>query len=65
LTPREQEVLQLLARGLSNKEIAQRLTISPRTVNFHLDNIYSKLHVNSRTAAVIAAMRQGLVRRPG
>ncbi|MBN1285679.1 MAG: protein kinase [Anaerolineae bacterium] len=42
LTPREMEVIQLLAEGLSNKEIAQVLTISPRTVNFHLDNIVSK-----------------------
>jgi DNA-binding CsgD family transcriptional regulator len=59
LTPREMEVLQLLAEGLSNKEIAQRLTISPRTVNFHLDNIYVKLGVNSRTEAAVIALRQG------
>ncbi|MBN1966697.1 MAG: response regulator transcription factor [Anaerolineae bacterium] len=65
-TPRELEVLQLLAEGMSNKEIAAVLVISPRTVNFHLDNIYSKLGVSSRTEAAIYALRNGLVRRgPG
>jgi DNA-binding CsgD family transcriptional regulator len=59
LTPREMDVLQLLAEGLSNKEIAQRLAISPRTVNFHLDNVYSKLHVTSRTEAAVYALRHG------
>jgi NarL family two-component system response regulator LiaR len=57
------EVIQLLAEGLSNKEIARLLFISPRTVNFHLDNIYSKLGVNSRTEAAIYALRYGWVRR--
>jgi serine/threonine protein kinase/DNA-binding CsgD family transcriptional regulator len=61
LTSRELEVLQLLARGLSNKQIARAMSITPRTVNFHLDNIYSKLGVSSRTEAVIAAMRQGIL----
>jgi signal transduction histidine kinase/DNA-binding CsgD family transcriptional regulator len=64
LTAREIETLQLLAEGLSNKEIAQALSVSPRTVNFHLDNIYSKLGVGSRTEAAIYALRQGWVRRP-
>jgi DNA-binding CsgD family transcriptional regulator len=63
LTPREMEVIQLLAEGLSNKEIARLLFISPRTVNFHLDNIYSKLGVSSRTEAAIYALRHGWVRR--
>jgi DNA-binding NarL/FixJ family response regulator len=58
------EVIQLLAEGLSNKEIAGLLFISPRTVNFHLDNIYSKLGVSSRTEAVIYALRHGWVRQP-
>ena len=65
LTPRELETLQLLAEGLSNKEIAGALAVSPRTVNFHLDNIYSKLGVSSRTEAAIYALRRGWVRKPG
>ncbi len=66
LTAREMDVLQLLSEGLSNKEIAAALHLSPRTVNFHLDNIYSKLGVGSRTEAVIYALRQGWVRHgPG
>ncbi len=64
LTPREMEVIRLLAEGLSNKQIAHLLSISPRTVNFHLDNIYSKLGVGSRTEAAIYALRHGWVRRP-
>ena len=60
LTPREKEVLYCLAEGLSNKEIAQKLKITPRTVNFHLDNLYAKLGVNSRTEAAVFALRQGL-----
>ncbi len=63
LTPREMDVIQLLAEGLSNKEIAHLLFISPRTVNFHLDNIYSKLGLSSRTEAAVYALRQGWVRR--
>lgn len=59
LTPREMEVIQLLTQGLTNKEIALRLSLSPRTVNFHLDNIYSKLGVSSRTEAAIYALRHG------
>jgi len=61
LTPREMEVIRLLAEGLSNKEIAALLFISPRTVNYHLDNIYSKLGVGSRTEAAIYALRMGWV----
>ena len=63
LTPREMDVIQLLAEGLSNKEIAHLLFISPRTVNFPLDNIYSKLGVSSRTEAAVYALRHGWVRR--
>ncbi|MEM7031323.1 MAG: LuxR C-terminal-related transcriptional regulator [Chloroflexota bacterium] len=59
LTPRELTVLQLLAEGLSNKEIAHKLAIKPRTVNFHLDNLYTKLGVHSRTEAVMQAVQQG------
>lgn len=64
LTPRETDVIRLIAEGLSNKEIAKRLSITPRTVNFHLDNLYSKLGVNSRTEAAIYALRQGWGPKP-
>ncbi len=61
LTAREQEVLQLLARGLRNKEIAARLFVSERTVNFHLANIYQKLNVSGRTEALSKAHERGLL----
>lgn len=65
LTPRELEVLRGLAEGRSNKAIAAALGVSPRTVNFHLDNLYAKLGVSSRTEALLVALRQGWVRAPG
>ncbi len=65
LTPRELAVLRLLARGMSNKAIAAELGLSARTVNFHLDNLYSKLGVASRTEALLAALRLGLVQAAG
>ena len=58
------DVIRLLARGLTNKEIARSLSISPRTINFHLDNIYSKLGVRSRTEAAVAAVQQGWAPMP-
>ena len=61
LTPREIEVLALVAEGLSNKAIASELTISAHTVKFHLNAIMSKLDVQSRTAAVVRATRLGLI----
>lgn len=61
LTARELEVLRLLARGLRNKEIAARLVVSERTVNFHLANIYAKLQVSGRTEALSKAHEQGLL----
>jgi HD-GYP domain-containing protein (c-di-GMP phosphodiesterase class II) len=61
LTPREVEVLRLLARGLSNKEIAQRLSISPKTVGNHAEHIYAKVDAQSRAAAAFFAMQQGLL----
>jgi DNA-binding NarL/FixJ family response regulator len=61
LTPREQEVLQLLAQGLSNKLIATRLEISDHTVKFHVNAILGKLGAQSRTEAVAQAARLGLV----
>ena len=61
LTPRELEVLHLLAEGLSNKAVAQRLDISDHTVKFHVNAIMSKLGAQSRTAAVVQATRLGLI----
>jgi DNA-binding NarL/FixJ family response regulator len=61
LTPREVEVLRLLARGLSNKEIAKRLSISPKTVGNHAEHIYAKIDTQSRAAAAFFAMREGLL----
>jgi two-component system nitrate/nitrite response regulator NarL len=61
LTPRELEVLQLLAEGLSNKVIARRLEISEHTVKFHVNAILGKLGVQSRTEAVVHASRLGLI----
>jgi DNA-binding CsgD family transcriptional regulator len=60
LTQREVEVLRLIAAGLSNQEIADRLVISERTVNSHLVHIFNKLGVNSRAAATAFAIRQKL-----
>lgn len=61
LTPREAEVLQLMAEGLTNKAIAQRLDISSHTVKFHVNAIMGKLHAQSRTEAVVQATRRGLI----
>jgi NarL family two-component system response regulator LiaR len=60
LTPREQEVLDLLAEGLSNKEIAERLVISVKTVKTHVSNILQKLHLTDRTQVRYWAMQQGM-----
>lgn len=62
LTPREAEVLALLAEGLANKEIAARLNIREKTVKVHISHILAKLAVYDRTQAVIAAHQRGLVR---
>ena len=61
LTPRELEVLQLLAGGLPNKAIARDLDISEHTVKFHVNSILSKLGAQSRTDAVVRATRVGLI----
>jgi DNA-binding NarL/FixJ family response regulator len=64
LSQRELEVLQLAAEGLTNRDIAERLVISEKTVKNHIANIFSKLHVNDRTQAVLRAIRSGLVTMP-
>jgi len=61
LTRREREVLQMLAGGLANKEIAARLAISDHTVKFHVASILGKLGASTRTEAVSAGIRRGLV----
>lgn len=61
LTPREKEVLQLMAEGLTNKAIAQKLRITDHTVKFHVNAIMSKLGAQSRTEAVVSATRAGLI----
>jgi len=61
LTPREMDVLQHLAEGLPNKTIAQHLKISDHTVKFHINAIFGKLNVQSRTEAVVIASRLGLI----
>ncbi|GHG05696.1 DNA-binding response regulator [Deinococcus piscis] len=61
LSPRELEVLRAAAQGGSNKEIARTLSISPRTVQVHLGNVFSKLNVGSRTEAVLAGIRRGWI----
>lgn len=63
LTPREREVLTVLARGNSTREIAELLTISPNTVRNHIQNILNKLQVHSRLEAVTLAIRHGLIDR--
>ena len=62
LSPREVELLKLLAEGHSYKTAARALSISIDTIRFHIRNIYDKLHVHSKSEAVILALRQGIVR---
>ncbi len=62
LTGREMEVLKLLAQGMTNKQMADALVISDRTVQTHLSNIFAKLGVNSRTEAILMAMKRNLLR---
>lgn len=61
ITPREQQILRLIVEGMSNQQIAAALFLSPRTVSTHLTNIFTKLDVDSRTAAATYAIRHGLV----
>ena len=61
LTPREIEVLRMMAEGLGNKEIASRLGISDHTIKFHISAMFAKLGASSRTKAVTIGIRQGLI----
>lgn len=61
LTARETEVLQLIAQGLANKQVALALSISEHTVKFHLSSLYAKLNVSSRTEAVRVGLSLGLI----
>jgi DNA-binding NarL/FixJ family response regulator len=61
LTAREQEVLELVAEGMSNREIAEQLGISTRTAQKHLENLFKKVHVHDRTELVTQAFRRGLL----
>ena len=63
LSPRELEVLQLVAEGLSNQQISQRLFLSQATIKTHLAHVYAKLDVDSRSAAVASATKRGILRR--
>jgi len=63
LTPREEEILKLLATGESNREIGKRLFISEQTVKNHVASIFRKLHVNDRTKAALLAVKLGLGHR--
>ena len=59
LTDREMEILILISLGYANQEIADRLVVSLNTVKKHISNLYSKMGINSRTEALIYALRQG------
>jgi DNA-binding NarL/FixJ family response regulator len=64
LTVKEHEILNLLSSGMSNRQIAQELWVAEQTVKFHLTNIYRKLEVKNRTAAIHAAQSRGLITDP-
>jgi two-component system NarL family response regulator len=62
LSPRELEVLQLIAKGLRNKEIGAALNIAEDTVKIHIKNIFGKMNVIDRTSAVVSASQRGIIR---
>ena len=64
LTPRETQILQLVAEGKSNKDIADELVISENTVKIHIRNILEKLHLKNRIQAAVYAVSQGLISEP-
>jgi DNA-binding NarL/FixJ family response regulator len=61
LSPREIEILRLAARGMSNRDIAEKLELSMRTVKAHLSNIFNKMRCSSRTEAIVKGFREGYV----
>jgi DNA-binding NarL/FixJ family response regulator len=61
ISPRESEILTLLSEGFANKEIAYQLSISERTVQFHIKSLFEKLEATSRTDVVIKAIKEGLL----
>jgi LuxR family maltose regulon positive regulatory protein len=61
LNERELEILRLIAQGLTNREIANHLSLSPKTIKWHAYNLYAKLGVNSRTQALASAREQSLI----
>jgi DNA-binding NarL/FixJ family response regulator len=61
LTPRQREVLQLMAQGATYKEIAHRLGVTPKTARNHMTNLYTQIGVHTRAEATICAVRLGLV----
>ena len=61
MTPRENEVIALVGRGMRNKEIAAALGISEQTVEVHMKNIFAKLGVSDRSAALTVALRRGII----
>jgi DNA-binding NarL/FixJ family response regulator len=65
LTDREREVLSLIANGDNNTEIADRLSISPKTVRNHVSNIFNKLQVADRAQAIVRAREAGFGKQPG
>jgi two-component system, NarL family, response regulator LiaR len=61
LTPREMDVLRLLAQGLPNRKIGERLSINERTVKYHMASILAKLEAANRTEAIMRAIERGLI----
>jgi DNA-binding NarL/FixJ family response regulator len=61
LSEREAEVLRLAVRGLSNRQIAEELVVSPKTVGHHIENIYAKIGVSTRVGATLFAVQHGLI----
>jgi DNA-binding NarL/FixJ family response regulator len=64
LSDREVEIIRLLAEGLSNRSVSERLSLSENTIKYHLKNILQKLNVQNRTEAVMYAVRNNLIERP-